>query len=132
MLRSTVMWMCSDIKLIVSPQAKFDAIPPKDVGGVANVPKAKALRKILAFCRNNCTSRSSYHYELGRFGIPVKRPFQKCIVLSLYDSEVMAKLTKACGDIEILTVPPPPPPLMRPRIMNFFQLNEIRVINFHI
>ena len=66
--------------ILILPQIKFEGIPSKDAGEVGFQPEADRSHKILGFCHKS--SCSSYGNDFEIFGLPVKRPFQKCILLS--------------------------------------------------
>ena len=69
--------------ILILPQILFEAIPAKDSGEVAFQSEADRSHKILGFCHKSFSlSCSSYGSDFEIFGLPVKRPFQKCILLS--------------------------------------------------
>ena len=61
---------------LLFPQTKFEAVPPRDVGGVAYLAQTDTSNQILGFSENILSS-GSYESDFPSFEIPVKRPFQK-------------------------------------------------------
>ena len=68
--------------ILILPQIQFEAIPSKDTGEVAFQSEADRSHKIFGLLPQNLFSCSSYGSDFEIFGLPVKRPFQKCILLS--------------------------------------------------
>ena len=69
--------------ILILPQIQFEAIPSKDAGEVAFQSEADTSQKLLGFCHKSFQSLcSSYGSDFEIFRLPVKRPFQKCILLS--------------------------------------------------
>ena len=69
---------------LILPQIKFEAIPFKDVGGVAFQADtdADASDQILGFCLKSFPLVAPMGLT---FRFPVKRPFQNCILLAPAD-----------------------------------------------
>ena len=68
-----------DSMALIPTETKFEAIPPKNVGGIAFLAETYVLRQMLGLCEKifSCSSNAS---DFKIFGIPVKRPVQKCIL----------------------------------------------------
>ena len=70
--------------ILILPQIQFEAIPSKDAGEVAFQSEADRSLKILGFCHKSFSLLAlllAYGSDFEIFGLPVKRPFQKCILL---------------------------------------------------
>ena len=81
--------------ILILPQIQFEAIPSKDAGEVAFQSEADRSHKILGFCHKRFSLVSHMALIFKIFGLPVKRPFQKCILLSpIFISQVKAKYIK--------------------------------------
>ena len=93
---------------LILAQIKFETIPYKNVGGAAFQAEADPLHQILGFCRNSFSLIAPMALILKFFRLPVKRPFQKCILLPplVYGFQVWAKCMKMCCDTQILTDSP--------------------------
>ena len=84
--------------ILILPQIQFEAIPSKNAGEVAFQSEADRSHKILGFCHKSFSLVAHMALIFEIFGLPVKRSFQKCILLSpppqIFISQVKAKYIK--------------------------------------
>ena len=67
--------------ILILRQIQFEAIPSKDAGEVALQSEADRSQQILGFCHKSFPL-VAHMADFEIFVLPVKRPFQKCILLS--------------------------------------------------
>ena len=67
--------------ILILPQIQFEANPSKDAGEVAFQSEADRSQNF-RLLPQKLFSCSSYGSDFEIFGLSVKRPFQKCILLS--------------------------------------------------
>ena len=85
--------------ILIFPQIQFEAIPSKNAGEVAFQSEADRSHKILGFCHKSFSLVAHMALIFEIFGLPWKRPFQKCILLfppppPTFISQVKAKYIK--------------------------------------